>query len=185
MADEMVPVTRAEVVTESFFTRRGSLAYEYTKPEPDPADRDAYLAYAAEVTALMSKADARISEVLGETIKLRHAFAHRVRIKQGVDQETGEIRYLEAVRTVLVDEDGVSYECVSEGALQGLSVLFQLFGHPANWRFAVPVQVKQIDTKAGFRTFSVIVAAPNNANNGETAAPRKRGRPRKEEKGEG
>lgn len=149
---------------------QGNLQYAYTKPAPDRADRAAYLAYAGDVTRLMSKADSKVSDCIGEIINLRHVFAHPVRINMGKD-DLGNPVYLDAIRTVLLDEDGYTYECVSEGMVAGLGTIIQLFGDPASWDGPIPVVVKQVNTTNGFRTFNLVVHS--GADNGDKPKKRK------------
>lgn len=47
------------------------------------------------------------------------------------DAETGEVR--PAVRTVLIDEDGITYGSVSEGVCRSLQRLFKAVGTPDKW----------------------------------------------------
>lgn len=47
------------------------------------------------------------------------------------DAETGEVR--PAVRTVLIDEDGITYGSVSEGVCRSLQRLFKAVGTPEKW----------------------------------------------------
>ena len=159
-------------VSEELFALADSqqphLAYYYSKPAPD-RNSEEYMEYAAEITRLMSKADARISEVLNETILLRHIFIHPVRYRMAQTSPDGEILYGEALRTVLIDEDGMTYESVSEGQIQGIKLLYQLFGPPATWTRPIPVRVAQVPTRSGYRTFTLEVVRSG----GEQASPKR------------
>lgn len=88
--------------------------------------------------------DKKLSENIGEVIALRHIAAHPITL---VDENTGEL--VEALRVVLVDDKGVSYEAVSNGVANAVSRIIQIFGQPADWSEPVKVKAVQKQTRNG------------------------------------
>ena len=71
-----------------------------------------------------------------------------------VVSETGEIVEEEpettvAVRTVLIDKDGKSYQAVSKGVYNSIKQIINIFGEPSTWEDALTVEVKQVKVKRG------------------------------------
>ncbi len=145
-------------------------SYFCSLPEPDATDRQAVLKYAAQMTHFMSAGDYRISDVIGQEIALRHVFAHRVRVRN-VDEESGEVTYVPADRVVLVDDDGETYQGVSDGIVQSLLAIFAMpgIGHPATWTEPLPVVVKQTSVRNQWRTFRIVVADPDSGKSGKAS----------------
>lgn len=81
--------------------------------------------------------DKKLSECIGDVIALRNIVAHPITL---LDENTGEM--IEALRVVLVDDKGFSYEAVSNGVANAVSRILQIFGQPETW--AEPVKVKAI-----------------------------------------
>ena len=72
-----------------------------------------------------------------------------------VVSETGEIVEEEpettvAVRTVLIDKDGKSYQAVSKGVYNSIKQIINIFGEPSTWEDPLTVEVKQVKVKRGF-----------------------------------
>ena len=68
--------------------------------------------------------------------------------------ETGEIFEEEpettvAVRTVLIDKDGKSYQAVSKGVYNSIKQIINIFGEPSTWEDPLTVEVKQVKVKRG------------------------------------
>lgn len=150
--------SQAESIRRAFDPETGEIrqpTYAYTRPYPDINDFEACMAYAAKISAFESKADERIADVIGETIYLSHVFVHEVRL-QDDDEEGG---YKRALRVVLEDEDGRTYEGVTDGILDSLRTLFSLpgIGHPSTWKRPIPVKVTQVATAGGRRVFKLTV----------------------------
>ena len=71
-----------------------------------------------------------------------------------VVSETGEIVEEEpettvAVRTVLIDKDGKSYQAVSKGVYNSIKQIINIFGEPSTWEDPLTVEVKQVKVKRG------------------------------------
>lgn len=95
----------------------------------------------------------QISDHLGETINLKHIVAQVVE----VGQEDGTMS--EAVRTILIAEDGTAYAGVSAGLFKALENLLQVLGTPETWgNAAIPIQVVEAKSRKGFKFFTVKVA---------------------------
>jgi hypothetical protein len=115
----------------------------------------------AELFARMQAKGTPLSEMIGKRIQVQHVIAHGVEI---ADEKTGEIT--EQPRIVLVTPDGTSYQCVSWGILKSLKTLVQMIGTNPPFDPPLELEVQQINTRRGFRTFQL---SPVLA---ETAAPK-------------
>ena len=89
----------------------------------------------------MNNPDKRLKDCINLTINVRDIYVETVEL---TNPETGEL--LPNQRIVLIDTDGVSYQCVSVGIFSALKKLIQLFGAPT-WDDGLPVVVKQINKK--------------------------------------
>jgi hypothetical protein len=75
--------------------------------------------------ASMNECDARLTECVNKPIAVVDFIAHDVELR---NHTTGETK--PAVRLVLVDANGLTYECVSETLLRSFQRLASLFGPP-------------------------------------------------------
>jgi hypothetical protein len=91
-----------------------------------------------------------ISEHLGETLHLRHVIAQATQIE---DDKTGELN--DAIRTILITEEGDAYAAVSVGLFQYLKNLFDIVGHPSTWDGPLPIQVVEKKGRKGYRFMTV------------------------------
>lgn len=109
-----------------------------------PAERNREVAI-----ALQASTD-RISDHINEVIFVTHVVAHQIQL---VDEDTGVVS--SGDRVVLIDKEGKTYGAVSEGIRRSLQTLFALYNTPPNglWKDGLPVKIKQLSTKRGFRTF--------------------------------
>lgn len=82
--------------------------------------------------------DARLSDSINMEIKIKDLL---VEIIELADQNTGEM--IKVPRTIIVDTEGKTYQCVSIGVFSSLKRIINLFGEPT-WEQGVPVTVKQI-----------------------------------------
>ena len=105
----------------------GQITYVFSMKKPDETNRAEVLTYARAITRMMSKCNYRASEVFGQKINMVHVFGHPVKVRN-VDEQTGEVTYVDADRVVLLDDEGNTYEAVSAGLLQSLTILFRLPG---------------------------------------------------------
>ena len=94
--------------------------------------------------------DMRLSDVVNTTIMLKDIYAEQVDF---ADEETGEIT--PGVRIVLVDENGTSYGCASQGVFNAINKLISIFGEPT-WETPIPVKVKEI--KKGKKSLYTLTA---------------------------
>ena len=81
------------------------------------------------------------SEVINKTISVTDIFSENCQLTDG---KTGEVKTMP--RIVLIDKDGVSYQCVSYGIYNSIKKLIQIYGLPT-WEEPIDLLVKQI--KAG------------------------------------
>ena len=88
--------------------------------------------------ATMSPAK-RVGECINEVINLRHVFCEIITV---TNEETGEVSRVP--RTVLIDDNGVGYQCVSTGVFNAVKKLFAVKGMPDTWVKPVTVKVQQI-----------------------------------------
>lgn len=89
----------------------------------------------------MNQPDKRLSECINMTLNIKDIYAEVVQI---TDQNTGEI--INAPRIVMIDTNGIGYQCVSKGMLSSLKKLFAVYGSPT-WQEGLAVTVKQIKTR--------------------------------------
>jgi hypothetical protein len=91
----------------------------------------------------MNNPDKRLADMIGETIKAKDIY---VEVVQCTNKETGELT--NQPRIVVIDEKGVSYQCVSIGIYSAIKKLINVYGVPT-WETPLPIKVKQIskDTK--------------------------------------
>ena len=70
---------------------------------------------------IISSPTDRISNMINEIIELKDLYVETVEL---TNEETGEISF--APRTILIDKNGNSFECVSIGIFSALKKLFQI-----------------------------------------------------------
>lgn len=90
-----------------------------------------------------------LSEMIGKTILVEHLLAHRVEM---TDEETGEITLGD--RIVLVTPKGDAYQAVSAGVRRSVQLIAHYKGLPP-WTPPLKLEVAQIPTRRGFRTFTL------------------------------
>ena len=105
---------------------------------------DGSMASKARIFNAVNSPDKKISECIGETLLLKDIVAHNILL---TDDDTGEV--IEAVRMVLVDADGTSYEAVSGGLANAVQRILGIFGQPNTWEAPIPVKVIQKGTRNG------------------------------------
>ena len=92
-------------------------------------------------------ADESLGDHIGEILEIVNVVAHPVVL---ADEVTGEV--VHALRTVLIDVNGVTYTAVSQGITSALSKIFMIVGSPDNNAWVdepVKMKVKQIKTRNG------------------------------------
>ena len=151
-SDAMIPAPEARQLPFDRLMDSDSPGYFFTLAKPERSDRAALVRYAALLTKA-SKPDNDVREVLKETIRLRHIYAHPIRV---VDKNTGELR--DTVRIVFFDDDGMTYACVSEGVIQGVKQILDLFGPPSEWKEPLPIYFESSQTSNKNNVFNLFVA---------------------------
>jgi hypothetical protein len=96
-----------------------------------------------------------VGDHLGETIALRHVIAQATQVE---DANTGEMR--DAVRTIIIDDDGKAFAAVSDGMLMALQNIFGIMGNPNTWAEPLPITVVEVKGRKGFKFFTVRIASP-------------------------
>lgn len=95
----------------------------------------------------------KIADYINKTIMVKDVLAEQVEL---TDEESGEIQT--AVRVVLIDTKGESYQAISTGIYSALKRAIQVFGAPT-WDEGLPILVKQVAVgKGSMLTFDVDVS---------------------------
>lgn len=94
-----------------------------------------------------------VSDHLGEVFNLRHVVAQVVQIENPATKNM-----VDAVRTILVDDEGVCWTATSEQIQRGLGVLFGIYGRPESWSEAKPIVIRQQKSRNGFNFYNVLPA---------------------------
>ena len=98
----------------------------------------------ASVYNAINAPDKKLSECINMIINVSDVVAHEVTL---IDNETGEVT--KALRTILVDTNGVTYQAVSVGVANSLQRIFSIFGEPATWKNPLKVKPVQKTTNNG------------------------------------
>lgn len=122
----------------------GSMSY-WTSMDPS-ASGSKTLVY-----KILQDSEFSVEEKIGETLMLKDVLAHSVML---ADKDGREVK--ERTRIVLIDGDGKTYSCVSEGMRNTLQRLFSIIGKPT-YDPPIPVTVRQVGTKRGNRTYTLDV----------------------------
>ena len=80
---------------------------------------------------------------VNKEMNLAHIMAHTVMM----EKEDGEL--VEACRCVLMDADGTTYQCVSEGVRSSLETLIKLFGRPGGEGWPIRLSIRLEPTQSG------------------------------------
>lgn len=86
----------------------------------------------------MNNPDHRVGDFINKTINVQDVLAEEIEL---VNEETGELQT--AIRVVLIDDKGKSYQAVSTGVYNAIKKLIAVYGAPT-WDDPIPVIVKQI-----------------------------------------
>lgn len=86
----------------------------------------------------MNNPDHKVGDFINKTINLRDILAEEITL---TNEETGEPQ--QAIRVVLIDDKGKSYQAVSTGIYNAVKKLIAVYGRPT-WEDAIPVIIKQI-----------------------------------------
>lgn len=86
----------------------------------------------------MNNPDKRIGDCINMTIPVKDVF---VEVVNCTNKETGEV--VQCPRIVLIDKDGVGYQCVSLGMFSALKKVMQVFGVPT-WKEPINLKIVQV-----------------------------------------
>lgn len=93
--------------------------------------------------------DKKISDCINMSITIKDFYLDTIQL---IDKESGEFR--DIPRLVLFDNEGISYYSVSSGFYRSFENFVRFYGTPDKWVNPVTIKIKQVETRAGNRTFS-------------------------------
>lgn len=101
----------------------------------------------------MNNPDKKLSECINEVLAIKDVYLEKtlISVKDDAGNATGEVN--EAIRVVLIDENGVSYQSLASGVIQAVSRLVMLFGKPT-WEDPIKIKVLQKSVGQKNRTFT-------------------------------
>lgn len=102
----------------------------------------------------MNAPDKRLKDCINLDINIKDVF---VEVVNCINKETGIVE--KCPRTVIIDDKGVGYQCVSLGVFSALKKLFAVYGEPAAWEKPLKVKVKQINKSADKNILTLEVVA--------------------------
>ena len=94
-----------------------------------------------------------LNEHLGEILYITDYVMEPITV---TNEETGEATT--AIRTVIIDKDGVAYNAISEQLFKSLRRLFAMIGHPQTWKAPVPLIVTEQKSSGPRRFFKLTIA---------------------------
>lgn len=100
----------------------------------------------------MNNPDKRLSDMINKSINIRDLYMEMVQCAG----DGGEIMNLP--RIVLIDDKGVSYQCVSTGIFGCMKKLVAMYGEPS-WQEPIKVCVLQKKTRRGYNVLTLGVEA--------------------------
>lgn len=100
----------------------------------------------------MNNPDKRLADFINKTIAAKDLY---VEVVNCTNEETGEVTA--CPRIVIIDDKGVSYQCVSVGIFSALKKCIQIYGAPT-WETPVKLEVVQI-TKGNRKMLTLNVVA--------------------------
>lgn len=118
---------------------------------------------ASKMSLFIALSDAApLGEHLNETIRLANVVAQVVEVN---DENKG---ITEAIRVILIDDEGRAYAGVSGGLFKAIQNMFQIIGLPTQWDGGViPVRVVREKARSGWYFHTIKLAeAPKNAPKG-------------------
>lgn len=92
----------------------------------------------ADLFNAINNPEKRLADCINMTIEAKDLF---IEVVNCTNEETGE--QTACPRIVIVDKDGVSYQCVSVGIYSALKKIIQIYGAPT-WHTPIKFMVKQI-----------------------------------------
>lgn len=94
----------------------------------------------------------KMTDESGASIDVRYWFAHKVELES---KATGELT--EVVRVALVDGGGEAWTAVSDGIVNGVDMLRQVFGD-GPYTGQVVIKVQKVRTNSGMTTYNIVPA---------------------------
>ena len=144
-------MTNDVILNDEVVVEKGELMSVSPSDLANPSETQMYCTIKAEdkktkveVFNAINSPDEKLSEHIGEVINLTNVIAHPVEL---ADEVTGEV--IQCLRTILIDEKGVSYEAVSGGVANALQRIMQIFGQPETWEKPLKVKAVQKATRNG------------------------------------
>lgn len=98
----------------------------------------------------MLNPDKSLAEMINLEIAIKDVYVETVTMTD----DKGGVQLMP--RIVLIDENGVSYQCVSKGIYGTLKKLVQMYGEPT-WKTPIHVRVLQKQTRNGYSVLSLMV----------------------------
>lgn len=112
-------------------------------------NNDGSRANAVRIYNAINSAKEKADDHKNEVLNIVDVAAHPITI---TDENTGEL--INTMRVVLIDENGVGYEAVSQGIVSSLTKLFAVVGQPT-WTPALALKIVEQKTRKGFKTNTI------------------------------
>ena len=143
MANDIVPVNKAQGAVSALSAGLSNIYCSFALDSQE-----------SKVRALDALTNAEpVGDHLDETINLRDVMVQATTM---VDEATGEER--DALRTILIADDGSAYAAMSDGLFKALQNFFGILGQPATWVEPLPVKVVEVKGRKGFKFFTIKIA---------------------------
>lgn len=142
MAGEMLTDAAPASMLDSF--KKGDITFFTSKECVNDVDRK--VMYNA-----LSSPDKLISENIGEKLVVKDVAAFPVKF---LDENTGE--EVEILRTILIDDKGLTWSATSAGIANSVTKLFAIYGMPT-WNKGIPVQIKQVKSRNSENKTNILV----------------------------
>lgn len=138
----LAPLTNGDSLFDDIATRR----MWHNSPKGDKLA-------ALSVVAAIDDTTYKIGDCIGQVIDVVNIVAHETSISQ---PDGGAVL---AIRTVLIDQAGMSYGSVAEGVRDSVAQLFALVGLPP---YSDPIRLTPVNktTRAGFKTLKLVPYIP-------------------------
>lgn len=98
---------------------------------------------AVQVYNAINNPDERLADFINKQIKVKHILIETVVIVKENCDDPFEDKDI-VPRTVIIDENGISYVAVSFGIFNSMKRIVAMFGEPNTWEEPVTIEVKQI-----------------------------------------
>lgn len=100
--------------------------------------------------SLMENADFKVADKLNTKILLKDVILQKF---ERINEETGEVE--DKQRIILIDKEGVSYASASKGLYNSVIRLISFLGEPSEWEEPLAIEVQEIKTKKGQKTYTI------------------------------